>query len=155
MMITVGLPQGWARFAQQVGGDERLRAMVIQFVRGGLQLPSDPGDGPEIFSFYLPDDLYDEFGLNGHSPDSAVRRALAAFVNAAQKQPSSQRSLGETQDDPWSPARAASLLKLALFIGVGAGTWLVMRSGRVKQELPASEGEEPSAEDYSSWEPAP
>lgn len=155
MMITVSLPQGWARFAQQITGDARFRATVIQFVRGGLQLPSDPGEGPEVFSFYLPDDHYDEFGLNGHSPDSVVRRALAAFVNAAQKQPSSQRSPGEAQDDPWTPARAASLLKLALFISVGAGTWLVMRSSRVEHELAESEGEEPGTEDYSSWEPAP
>ena len=155
MMITVGLPQGWARFAQQVGGDERFRATVIQFVRGSIQLPSDPGDGPELFSFYLPDDLYDEFGLNGHSPDSVVRRTLAAFVNATQKRPPSQRALGEMQEDPWSPARAAFLLKVVLFISVGAGTWLVMRSSRVEHELPATEGEELGTEDYSTWEPAP
>lgn len=158
MMVTVALPQGWSEFARQKVGEERLRAAVIQFLRGSVQLPADPGEGPELFQLYVPEDFDDYFGLNGHHPEMVVRRALAAFVSAARRQaPVQQRARGEkTQDDSaWSPARAALVLKAVLFIGVGAGTWILMRSGRVEPDTPRSEGEKASVEDYSSWEPEP
>lgn len=47
MMVTVALPQGWSQFARDVVGEDRLRATVVRFLRGMLQLPSDPGEGPE------------------------------------------------------------------------------------------------------------
>src|SRR5690348_13059787 len=110
MMITVALPQGWSEFALQEVGEERLRAVVTQFLRGTMQLPLDPGEGPEVFQLYVPEHFDDYFGLNGHQPDVVVRRALAAFVSAAQRQAAAQqRGRGEkTQDDSsWNPARAA------------------------------------------------
>ncbi|HKS75087.1 MAG TPA: hypothetical protein VJQ82_17905, partial [Terriglobales bacterium] len=122
------------------------------------QLPSDPGEGPEVFQLHLPEEVHDYCGFNGHLSEIAVRRALAAFVLAAQKQAASQQGPEgkKPQDDlSWSPAHAAWFLKAVLFIGVGAGAWMVMRSGRVEGDPAKSEAEQPSVEDYLNWEPEP
>lgn len=159
MTLTVALPQGWSQFARQGVGEERLRAAVIRFLQGSLQLPSDPGEGPEVSQFHLPEEVRDYCGLNGHLPEVVVRRALAAFVLAAQKQAGSgQGPEGKkAQDDSsWNPAHAALFLKAVLFVFVGAGTWLMLRSPRAEGDLPKGAGEHPGADDdYSSWEPEP
>jgi hypothetical protein len=67
-----------------------------------------------------------------------------------------QSSAAGTHGDSWTPELAASLLKAALYVGVAAATWLVMRystAGPAAPEMPESELDEPNSEDYSSWEP--
>jgi hypothetical protein len=83
-------------------------------------------------------------------------------VNAPKERPTSPR-LPAPQSPPtsglpdggWTPERTASVLKGAFVIGVGVGTWLLMRSssGRLEHDLSAPEGEEPAIQGYSSWEP--
>jgi hypothetical protein len=49
------------------------------------------------------------------------------------------------------------LLKAALYIGVVAAGWLVFRSsaGGATKDIADSEIDQPNAEDYVPWEPAP
>ena len=74
-----------------------------------------------------------------------------------QVSPAQQSMAGARPDDSWSPERAAALLKTALYIGVVAAGWLVMRStaGRATEDIPDSELRGPNADDYLPWEPKP
>jgi hypothetical protein len=60
----------------------------------------------------------------------------------------------ESAPNEWTPTHTASLLKLALYAGVGVGVWLFLCSD-AEGRAPEPDVEELSdgADDYSTWEP--
>ena len=58
----------------------------------------------------------------------------------------------ESASNEWTPTHTASLLKLVLYAGVGVGAWLLLRSDTERGALEPNP-EEPSSDDYSTWEP--
>jgi hypothetical protein len=67
-------------------------------------------------------------------------------------QPPGARQQPSSSAEQWTPARTALLLKAALYIGVGAGVWCLLRPGAEPDTLEPEAGE-PGAGDYSNWEP--
>ncbi len=82
MMLNVAVPAGWHNFERQIG-DQPIRQVVEQFALGMVNLPSDPGEGPEVLPFALDDNIVHRLG-GKQVAEVAVRRVLAAFVADAQ-----------------------------------------------------------------------
>ena len=84
---------------------------------------------------------------------SATQYQHGSRVIRAPRPPGVRRPLS-TATEQWTPAHTAFLLKVALYIGAGAGVWWLMRSTEEHDELDPSAGEQ-EARDYLPWEPEP
>ena len=74
-------------------------------------------------------------------PSNSHMRTIRAENTRAQSVP-----------NEWTPTHTAFLLKLVLYAGVGVSAWLLLRSDTERGTL-ESNPEEPSSDDYSTWEP--
>lgn len=58
----------------------------------------------------------------------------------------------ESVPNEWTPTHTAFLLKVVLYAGVGVGAWLLLRLDTEHGTLEPNI-DEPSSDDYSTWEP--
>ena len=63
-----------------------------------------------------------------------------------------ENARAESARNDWTLAHTASLLKFVLYAGVGVSAWLLLRSDTQRGALEPNI-EEPSSDDYSTWEP--
>ncbi len=81
-----------------------------------------------------------------------VRQHRAPTPAPEAKNRQADTSSDQAADPEWTPTRTASLLKAVLYVGVGVGTWRLLRSSAESVE-PEPEAGVPDVADYSMWEP--
>ncbi len=116
-MFPIWLPQGWAARIDQ----QKFQALIARMSRANrpLNLPDDPGEGPE--SFNVPVDILPLretlMQLYGQDVGTILRRVAAASVNKAATEEPGDKVLGGI----WG-----IILAIAIPIfGVILGVWLV------------------------------
>ncbi len=143
MMLNVAVPAGWHNFERQIG-DQPIRQVVEQFALGIVNLPRDPGEGPEVLPFALDDNIVHRLG-GRQVAEVAVRRVLAAFVADAQGV-----QVAEVTQQSASRVKAISpsvLLALAMVLPIVAFCLLLWLAGRTRG---AADAVAPA--DFANWQ---
>ena len=142
-MLNVAVPAGWHAIERQIG-EEPIRQVVQQFALGMVNLPNDPGGGPEVLSFALAENTVDELG-GSVAAESAVRRVIADFI-------ANTRGAQGSESAPQTPARIKSIspavvLAFAMALPIVAFCLLVWLAGRARGKVDAV-----APADFANWQ---
>ncbi len=144
MMLNVAVPSGWRTLERQIG-DQRIRQVIEQLALGIVNLPSDPGGGPDLLPFALDENTVNRLG-GTEAAAAAVRRAMAAFV-ANTTGDAQVAEIGQQNPPGIKGIPPSVLLALAMALPIVVFCLLVWLAGRTRGAANAV-----APADFANWQ---